>query len=131
MGGTIIVICVNVSQKYIYASVRGGLGPIRGVFFVEQGVGVGWKKGVLKGVTLHMIWGIFRKIYIRGSNGAFSHVFLENEELFVHVQGYGAARVPSRVSGGWGAGPPAFRAFRSETIQNPPILADWKHADDG
>jgi hypothetical protein len=61
MGGTIVVICANVSQKYIYASVRGGLGPIRGVFFAEQGVGVGQKKGVLKGITLHIIWGIFEK----------------------------------------------------------------------
>jgi hypothetical protein len=53
---------LNVSQKYIYASKRGGLGPIRGGFFVEQGVGVGWKKGVLTGVSLHIIWGIFRNI---------------------------------------------------------------------
>ena len=28
---------------------------------MEQGVGVGWKKGILKGVTLHIIWGIFEK----------------------------------------------------------------------
>lgn len=62
MGGTIVVMRVNVSQKYIYARARGGLGPIRGVFFVEQGVGVGWKKGVLEGVTLRIIGGIF-KIY--------------------------------------------------------------------
>jgi hypothetical protein len=50
---------VNVSQKYIYASKRGGLGPIRGVFSVGQGVGVGRKKGVLDSVTLHIIGGIF------------------------------------------------------------------------
>jgi hypothetical protein len=64
----------NVSQKYIYARARGGLGPIRGVFFVEQGVGVGWKKGVLEGVTLHIIWGIFEKYRNWGCNDAFSHV---------------------------------------------------------
>ena len=28
---------------------------------MEQGVGVGWKKGVLEGITLHIIWGIFEK----------------------------------------------------------------------
>jgi len=54
---------VNVSQKYIYARARGGLGPIRRVFFVEQGVGVGWKKGILEGVTLRIIGGIFKNIH--------------------------------------------------------------------
>jgi len=41
---------------------------------MEQGVGAGWKKGVFGGVSLHMIWRFFRKIYIRGPNDVFNHV---------------------------------------------------------
>ena len=37
--------------------------------------------------------------------GSVSPVFWENEELFVHVQEYEMARVPSRVSGGGGPDP--------------------------
>jgi len=59
MGGTIVVIYANVSQKYIYARAEGGLGSHKGGVSIEQGVGVGWKKGNLEGVTLHIIWGIF------------------------------------------------------------------------
>jgi hypothetical protein len=33
-------------------------------------VGVGWKKGVFGGVSLHMIGGFFIKIYIRGADDA-------------------------------------------------------------
>jgi hypothetical protein len=61
----------NVSQKYIYARARGGLGPIRGGVSMEQGVWAGWKKGVFGGVSLHMIGGFFKKIYIRGPSDAF------------------------------------------------------------
>jgi len=35
---------VNVSQKYIYARARGGLGPIRGSFLWSRGWGWGGKK---------------------------------------------------------------------------------------
>ena len=70
MGGTIVVIHVNVSQKYIYARERGVSGSHKGGVSIEQGVGCSSKKGYLGDLTLHMIGGFFRKIYIKDLNDA-------------------------------------------------------------
>jgi hypothetical protein len=61
MGGTIVVIYVNVSQKYIYARGKGRFGSHTWGVFLTQEVKLILKKSYLEEQTLHIIWGIFEK----------------------------------------------------------------------
>jgi len=88
---------------------------------MEQGVGVGWKKGILKGVTLHIIWGIFKKYRNWGLGGVEFGKFGGYLCMFKSMRWRGSHRA---YPGGGGPYPRGLRPLRSETIQNPRILAD-------
>jgi hypothetical protein len=60
---------LNVSQKYIYARERGGLGPIRGGFFYRTRGGGGLEKRSFWGCNFTYYLGNFLEIYIKAPYG--------------------------------------------------------------